>query len=118
MRKFLLALALLPSLLAPAQSYLDLHIQFDQYPNETAWFITQDTDTVATSPSYNNTNLVGQSIEERIFLPPGDYTITFTDTFGDGICCGFGAGFFDGYNACQGLLFEDDRDWETKLVLL
>ena len=107
MRKFLLALALLPSLLAPAQSYLDLHIQFDQYPNETAWFITQDTDTVATSPSYNNTNLVGQSIEERIFLPPGDYTITFTDTFGDGICCGFGAGFFDGYNACQGLLFED-----------
>ena len=86
---------MLPSLLASAQSYFDLNIQFDQYPNETSWFITQDVDTVAASPSYDNVNLVNQSIEERIFLPPGDYTITFTDDFGDGICCGFGAGCFD-----------------------
>ena len=53
MKHFLTPLLFLIGLAGLAQpTYLDLFIQFDQYPNETSWLITQGTDTVYTSPGY------------------------------------------------------------------
>jgi hypothetical protein len=108
MKYLLTSLLLLVGLTCLAQpTYLDLTIQLDQYPPETAWVITQGTDTIITSPSYVNTP-PNALVEQRIFLDSNiDYTFTITDSFGDGICCEFGDGFFITANNCDGVIFEE-----------
>ena len=71
-------------------TYLDLFIQFDQYPGETSWTLAQDTIPLITSPDYGFQEYVGGTTEQTLFLEAGvEYTFTITDDFGDGICCGF-----------------------------
>ena len=108
MKHLLTSILLLIGLTCLAQpTYLDLTIQLDNYPPETAWIITQGADTVVVSPSYAGT-LPGTLVEQRIFLNSNtDYTFTITDSFGDGICCGWGEGFFLSANNCEGIIFED-----------
>ena len=108
MKQLLTSLLLLIGLTCLAQpTYLDLTIQLDQYPPETAWVITQGTDTIITSPSYANTP-PNTLVEQRVFLNSNtDYTFTIIDAFGDGICCEFGEGFFITANNCEGIIFEE-----------
>jgi len=110
MKHFLTSLLFLIGLTGLAQStYLDLTIQLDNYPGETSWEIikTEDSTSVISSPSYQGV-APGLLIEQRIFLEAGiDYTFIITDDFGDGICCGFGEGFFVSANNCEGVIFED-----------
>ena len=35
-----------------------------------------------------------------VFLPSGDYEFVMMDSFGDGICCGFGEGWYRISNTC------------------
>ena len=98
-------------------TYLDLTIQLDNYPGETSWEIikTQDSTLVISSPSYEGI-APGTLIEQRVFLGADiDYTFTITDAFGDGICCGFGEGFFLSANNCEGIIFED-YEFDTSSV--
>ena len=89
-------------------TYLDLFIQFDQYPGETSWTLTQDTIPLITSPNYGSPEYINNTIEQTLFLESGvEYTFTITDDFGDGICCGFGAGYFTLGNECEGLIIEN-----------
>lgn len=108
MKQLLTSLLLLISLTCLAQpTYLDLTIQLDQYPPETAWVITQGLDTVVVSPSYAGI-VPNTLVEQRIFLNSNtDYTFTIIDAFGDGICCEFGDGFFITANNCEGVIFEE-----------
>ena len=53
MKHLLTSLLLLIGLTGLAQpTYLDLFIQFDQYPGETSWTLAQDTIPLITSPDY------------------------------------------------------------------
>ena len=89
-------------------TYLDLFIQFDQYPGETSWTLAQDTIPLITSPDYGFQEYVGGTTEQTLFLEAGvEYTFTMFDDFGDGICCQFGPGYFTLGNDCQGLIVED-----------
>ena len=108
MKQLLTSLLLLIGLTCLAQpTYLDLTIQLDLYPPETAWVITQGTDTIIVSPSYANTP-PNTLVEQRVFLNSNtDYTFTIIDAFGDGICCEFGEGFFITANNCEGIVFEE-----------
>ena len=108
MKQLLTPLLLLISLTCLAQpTYLDLTIQLDQYPPETAWVITQGADTIIVSPSYASTP-PNTLVEQRVFLNSNtDYTFTIIDAFGDGICCEFGDGFFITANNCEGVIFEE-----------
>ena len=108
MKQLLTSLLLFIGLTSWAQpTYLDLTIQLDQFPPETAWIITQGLDTIVTSPSYVGT-LPNTLVEQRIFLNSNtDYTFTIIDVFGDGICCEFGEGFFITANNCEGIVFEE-----------
>jgi len=108
MKHLLTSLLLLIGLTSLAQpTYLDLTIQLDQYPPETAWVITQGADTVVVSPSYANTP-PNTLVQQRVFLNSNiDYTFTIIDAFGDGICCEFGDGFFITANNCEGVIFEE-----------
>ena len=108
MKQLLTSLLLLIGLTCLAQpTYLDLTIQLDQYPLETAWVITQGADTVVVSPSYAGI-IPNTLVEQRVFLNSNtDYTFTIIDAFGDGICCEFGEGFFITANNCEGVIFEE-----------
>jgi hypothetical protein len=118
MKHLLTSLLTLISLTCLAQpTYIDLTIQLDNYPGETSWEIikTQDSTLVISSPNYDSVP-PGSLIEQRIFLGAGiDYTFTITDNFGDGICCGFGDGFFLSANNCEGVIFED-YEFDTSSV--
>jgi len=109
MKHFLTPLLFLIGLAGLAQpTYLDLFIQFDQYPGETSWTLTQDTIPLITSPDYGFQEYVGGTAEQTLFLEAGvEYTFTMFDDFGDGICCQFGPGYFTLGNDCQGLIVED-----------
>jgi hypothetical protein len=111
MKHLLTSLLLLIGLTGLAQpTYLDLFIQFDQFPQETSWTITQGTDTIPliTNPDYGFPEYINGTAEQRLFLQSGvDYTFTISDTFGDGICCEYGEGFFISANNCEGIIFED-----------
>ena len=118
MKQLLTSLLLLIGLTGLAQpTYLDLTLQLDNYPSETSWEIikTQDSTLVVSSPSYGGI-APGTLIEQRIFLEAGiNYSFIITDSFGDGLCCDWGEGFFLSANNCEGVIFED-YDFNTPSV--
>ena len=99
-RKLLLTTALTLLTLSNAlsqDSWVKVHMQPDQYAGETSWEIyNADGDTVAVSPEY--TSNVYQ--EDIIPLDSGFYNLVVHDSFGDGICCDFGEGWFGISNMC------------------
>ncbi len=77
-------------------SWLDVQIQTDQYAGESSWQILNDSNVVAVSPPLQNSTLQNH----MVFLPAGDYEFVMMDSFGDGICCGFGEGWYRISNTC------------------
>ena len=77
-------------------SWLDVQIQTDQYAGESSWQILNDSNVVAVSPPLQNSTLQNH----MVFLPAGDYEFVMMDAFGDGICCGFGEGWYRISNTC------------------
>ena len=69
-----------------------LTILLDNYPEETSWSITDASGgTVANGGTYGS-QPDGSTVVESICLNDGCYTFTINDSFGDGLCCGFGIG--------------------------
>jgi trypsin len=68
-----------------------LDITYDNHPTESFWRLEDDTtgQTLAFQPGIQERSA---SMRQVIPLPPGKYTLHFTDTAGDGICCGDGMG--------------------------
>ena len=96
-------LFLLFPLCAVAQpGWVNVSVFTDQYGNETSWEIYNPNlpagpAVVAASPGgYFGNNL----FNSMVILPPGDYDFVIYDSFGDGICCGFGEGWFSLTNNC------------------
>lgn len=73
---------------------VDVSITFDDYPGEVSWSITDDGgQDVYLSGLYTSLD-AGSSIAEHVCLVEGCYTFTINDSYGDGICCGTGAGSY------------------------
>ncbi len=96
-------LFLLFPLCAVAQpGWVNVSVFTDQYGNETSWEIYNPNlpagpAVVAASPGgYFGNNL----FNSMVILPPGDYEFVIYDSFGDGICCEFGEGWFSLNNNC------------------
>ncbi len=96
-------LFLLFPLCAVAQpGWVNVSVFTDQYGGETSWEIYDPNlpagpAVVAASPGgYFGNNL----FNSMVILPPGDYEFVIYDSFGDGICCGFGEGWFSLTNNC------------------
>ncbi|GAB4561618.1 MAG: hypothetical protein Tsb0020_09230 [Haliangiales bacterium] len=81
-----------PSCTDPANCVdVTLDLLTDDYASETSWRISRGGATVASGSGYsNNTNYI-----EVTPLDPGDYVFTISDSFGDGICCGYGLGAYE-----------------------
>ena len=77
-------------------SWVNVVVQTDQYGGETSWEIYQNSQVVAVSPPYQNNSYSEILVE----LPVGNYNLIVYDSFGDGICCDFGTGYFGMTNSC------------------
>lgn len=81
-----------------------LTLNFDDYPEETSWTITDASSIVVASGGTYPTEPDGSTLTEQFCLPDGCYDFTINDAFGDGICCGFGNGSY---------ILTDDTDGVT-----
>ena len=71
---------------------LTITILTDNYPGEIAWTVTSAAgEVVAAGGPYGST---ATEYSEQVCIDAGCYTFNITDTFGDGICCGFGEGAY------------------------
>jgi PKD repeat protein len=76
-----------------ADNQIRVNIIFDSYPTETSWQITDSTGAVmASGGPYSQGN---NSINELVCIPDGCYTFTVFDSYGDGLCCGYGNGSYN-----------------------
>lgn len=72
---------------------VELTINFDDFPAETSWDIRDSSNVVVETSG--GTYPGGTTLFNDTFtLPDGDYTFTIYDSFGDGICCGWGNGSY------------------------
>lgn len=71
---------------------LTLNIHFDNYPSETSWSVKDLSGAVIASGGPYADQSPGASISESINLEPGDFEVIFQDSYGDGMCCGYGDG--------------------------
>ena len=81
----------------PDQGWVAIAIQGDGYGQETTWLLRDSSNAVVAGSA----PLQGEFpyIEAFLPLPVGEYTFTIYDSFGDGICCEFGEGWFS-INTC------------------
>ncbi|MCI4651300.1 M12 family metallo-peptidase [Phaeodactylibacter sp.] len=68
-----------------------LTINLDNYPGETTWTITSNGLTYASGGPYSG---AGSTVVEVNCLNDGCYEFNIFDSYGDGICCGFGNGSY------------------------
>ncbi|MFK7776200.1 MAG: T9SS type A sorting domain-containing protein [Saprospiraceae bacterium] len=62
---------------------INVEIQLDNYPGETSWTLTNSGG--ATIDSGNGYSTSQEFIDLTYNVPPGDYTFTINDTYGDGL---------------------------------
>ena len=74
-------------------SIVTLNLVTDNYASETSWQLTDSSGyIIAQNGSLSNASTYSTEIE----IPTSDecYTFTINDTYGDGICCGYGVGSY------------------------
>ncbi len=69
-----------------------LSITLDNYPGETTWDLKDAAGNVVASGGPYSTQ--GGTVSQTFNLSAGDYTFTIYDSYGDGICCGYGNGSY------------------------
>ncbi len=86
----------------------------DDYPNETTWQLVDDAGTTVMSGGPYGSNATTYSSTEE--LCSGCYTLTISDSYGDGICCAYGEGNYeftvDGELVASGGNFGDSESTE------
>lgn len=77
---------------------IDILIKFDKYAKETSWDIKDESnELIFTGGPYDGSKNLQTILFEKC-MPFGCYTFTIYDSYGDGICCAYGNGFFKLYN--------------------
>lgn len=73
-----------------------LTLQLDEYGSETTWSLKNAANNIiAQGGPYEDADNLPPVINQTINLPAQDcYTFTINDTENDGICCGYGAGYY------------------------
>ncbi|MCB0855821.1 MAG: T9SS type A sorting domain-containing protein, partial [Bacteroidetes bacterium] len=74
------------------ETEVDLTIVLDNYPGETTWTLKNGSGaTVASGGPYSVAN---STVNETFCLADDCYEFTINDSYGDGICCGYGNGSY------------------------
>ena len=64
----------------------------DAFPGETTWDLNGPGGLVGSGGPYDTPDAL---VEYSAVLEPGDYTYTLYDSYGDGICCAYGEGYYE-----------------------
>lgn len=74
-----------------------LNLTLDRYGDETTWLIRSGATTIASGGPYTRETSNGAYPQAPITvcLPDGCYELVVNDSYGDGMCCAFGAGAFN-----------------------
>ena len=94
---------------------LVLHIDFDQYPEETSWTITENGKVVKEGGPYSD-QAKESSLDVDIVLEKACYTFTMKDSYGDGMCCNYGDGAYSLKLKNSGELFLSGGSFQTEEV--
>jgi len=70
----------------------NIFIQCDNYPGETTWDVAVDGGAVLFAGGPYTTQM--EIVDVNVLLAEGDYIFTIYDSFGDGICCAYGDGYY------------------------
>ena len=73
-------------------SDVSVNVYTDNYPGETSWTISGLTGIVAESTGYSEGFTLYESL---LCLEDGCYSFTISDSYGDGICCAYGEGYYE-----------------------
>ena len=72
-----------------------IEILTDDFPTETSWDLVHlDADTIVGSITAGDLTSTGTLYTWDFELASGGYMFTIYDTYGDGICCGYGQGYY------------------------
>ncbi|MCB0639186.1 MAG: S8 family serine peptidase [Lewinella sp.] len=83
---------------------VNLRIHFDQYPGETSWQILgSEGNTVLSGGPYTG-QTPHSEITIPLCLPAGCHTLIMLDSYGDGMCCSNGEGWYALYSSQGNLL--------------
>jgi hypothetical protein len=75
---------------------IHLKLRTDQYPEETTWEIIDENDDIVAEGGPYNGDANQVVFDEDIILPAsGCFTFNIYDSYGDGICCTYGSGYFE-----------------------
>ncbi|NND93957.1 MAG: T9SS type A sorting domain-containing protein [Flavobacteriales bacterium] len=90
---------------------LNLTLNFDNYPEETSWEIVNSSGVTVESGGTYLSQADGSTLVIDLCLLDGCYDFNIFDSFGDGMCCGFGNGSYslqkaDGTILASGGAFE------------
>jgi hypothetical protein len=95
---------------------ITLIINPDNYPEETSWeFVNENTGKMVSSGSLENGD---QYIENICIDYSSCFSLYFYDSYGDGICCGYGNGDFMVLNSSGNQLVTNDGVFHSKVVEL
>ncbi|MBL85353.1 MAG: hypothetical protein CMO82_01700 [Winogradskyella sp.] len=84
-------------------SNVTLSITFDNYPEETAWSLIDDSGSTVASGGTYGSQADGSTLNINVgCLDSGCYDFVITDTYGDGICCAYGNGSYTLTNSDTG----------------
>lgn len=87
-------------------------IILDDYPEETSWTITDVNGTTITASNGTYASEAdGATVTENICLPDGCFDFTLNDSYGDGICCGYGIGSYTLADVDGNILFSSTGEF-------
>ncbi|MFK7781718.1 ASPIC/UnbV domain-containing protein, partial [Psychroserpens sp.] len=93
----------------PTPTCFDVSITFDDYPQETSWLIQDSSGATVASGGTYGSEPDGSTLDIEVCLDDGCYDFIINDTYGDGICCGYGNGSYvvtvDGSTVASGASF-------------
>tara|TARA_B110000003_G_scaffold274490_1_gene314584 strand:- start:3418 stop:5736 length:2319 start_codon:yes stop_codon:yes gene_type:complete len=95
-------------------SSIELNILTDEYGYETTWELRDSNDTVIESgptDTYENET----SYQETISIPGLNecYTFTISDSYGDGICCGYGTGNYNLQDSNGNIIIDSSGEFSS-----
>jgi len=85
---------------------MSLYIQFDNFPFETSWEIRDANNAIVDSRAVYSGYAGLSTTSEDICLVNGCYTLIMKDSFGDGMCCNAGNGYYSLTNSFNELVAE------------
>lgn len=71
-----------------------VNMTFDNYPGETSWELRNSANTIVASGGPYSGQAAGSALSVSTCQPAGCYTFIMKDSYGDGMCCGYGNGSY------------------------